>query len=549
MGEKRVSEQLELNTHRSRILRYAGLAIPLVLVAYSVYLQFIPNTPHAPLSPLFFCINGAWIVLVLYQLIVPTRKLRDAVIKLVAYHILALLYVLFITGFDMPFVYLWALLFMASAVYMDTLGVRLSLMTLCVAASGSVIIVADDLTRVLQIGLYFISAMIIIYIVNLIVAAQAIDQRELIRSQAEERLQRDRVMTIVNNLADAILSVDKNGTIQLYNAATLNLLDTNAELAGKKLDNVLSVSDGNGKTVRFARQLRTLRSVESCDDLRAVISGETIRLSVICSPIRNTNSAELNLNDGYIVILRDITKQKTLEEERDEFISVVSHELRTPITIAEGSLSNVQLMMTRSGIPRSTLQSGIDLAHDQVVFLAKMVNDLSTLSRAERGVADQPELIDVGAMVHEIYTEYAPEAKEKSLRFDLDLDPQLGSVNESLLYLKELLQNFVTNAIKYTQKGGVVLAVKRSGDNLEFSVKDTGIGISRSDQQHLFQKFWRSEDYRTRETGGTGLGLYVSQKLARKLNTTIEFKSRLNHGSTFSFTIPVAKTAKQTRRS
>ena len=347
-------------------------------------------------------------------------------------------------------------------------------------------------------------------------------------------------MTIVNNLADAIISVDKSGVIQLYNAATLNLLDTNSELAGKKLDTVLHVNDGDKKPVKFSQQLRRARGVQTRDDLRSTISGETIRLSVVYSPIRSANSTQASTNDGYIVILRDITKQKSLEEERDEFISVVSHELRTPITIAEGSLSNVQLMMKRPEIPQTTLQNGVDLAHDQILFLAKMVNDLSTLSRAERGIADAPEIIKVSEMINELYAEYAPQAHAKSLGFDLDLDPKLGTVNESPLYLKELLQNFVTNAIKYTQKGNVAVSVKRAGDKLTFAVKDSGIGISRSDQQHLYQKFWRSEDYRTRETGGTGLGLYVSQKLARKLNTTIELKSRLNHGSTFSFTIPTA---------
>lgn len=541
MGENRAPRALsEINVHRSKILRFAGLGLPIVLVAYSVYLQLAPGAEHVPLSLSFFVINTAWLTLALYQFFVPSRYLRDAIIKLVAYHFVALVYVLFISGFDMPFIYTWAILFLASAVYADSRGVKLSLATLFVAASGSVILAADDLDRVFQIGLYFVGTLLVSYVVNLIVTAQSIDQQELLRSQAEERLQRDRVMTIVNNLADAIISVDKSGVIQLYNAATLNLLDTNSELAGKKLDTVLHVNDGDKKPVKFSQQLRRARGVQTRDDLRSTISGETIRLSVVYSPIRSANSTQASTNDGYIVILRDITKQKSLEEERDEFISVVSHELRTPITIAEGSLSNVQLMMKRPEIPQTTLQNGVDLAHDQILFLAKMVNDLSTLSRAERGIADAPEIIKVSEMINELYAEYAPQAHAKSLGFDLDLDPKLGTVNESPLYLKELLQNFVTNAIKYTQKGNVAVSVKRAGDKLTFAVKDSGIGISRSDQQHLYQKFWRSEDYRTRETGGTGLGLYVSQKLARKLNTTIELKSRLNHGSTFSFTIPTA---------
>ncbi|HEU4715655.1 MAG TPA: ATP-binding protein, partial [Candidatus Saccharimonadales bacterium] len=116
-----------------------------------------------------------------------------------------------------------------------------------------------------------------------------------------------------------------------------------------------------------------------------------------------------------------------------------------------------------------------------------------------------------------------------------------GEVNTSRLYLKELLQNFVTNAIKYTREGSITMVVKRDGDKITFEVKDTGIGISKSDQAKIFTKFYRSEDYRTRETNGTGLGLYVATKLAKKLGTHIKFKSRLNHGSSFSITIPAVE--------
>ena len=83
--------------------------------------------------------------------------------------------------------------------------------------------------------------------------------------------------------------------------------------------------------------------------------------------------------------------------------------------------------------------------------------------------------------------------------------------------------------------------------NFSFSIADTGIGISKSDQAKIFQKFYRSEDYRTRETGGTGLGLYVAAKLAKKIGTTISVKSRLNHGSTFSFELPADKDSKTTQ--
>ena len=239
------------------------------------------------------------------------------------------------------------------------------------------------------------------------------------------------------------------------------------------------------------------------------------------------------------MIARDVTKQKSLEEERDEFISVVSHELRTPITIVEGTLSNLQVMMDMPTKPEETvLKTSIGTAHDQVLYLAKMVNDLSTLSRAERGVADAGEDINVEELMHKLHKEYEKAAAARKLHLNLDLGTKLGKIHVSRLYVEELLQNFITNAIKYTNEGNVNITVAAKKGTVHFAVKDSGIGISRSDQQKIFAKFYRSEDYRIRETNGTGLGLYVSAKLAHKIGTKIDVTSRLNHGSTFSFELP-----------
>jgi signal transduction histidine kinase len=363
------------------------------------------------------------------------------------------------------------------------------------------------------------------------------DNAELLRSRAHETLERDRLLSIVNYLADDILSTYANGIIRIYNAASLNLLDTNISLEGRHIDDVLTLSDAEDAHIALFEEMRNAHSVVVRDDATMTIAEETVRLEVTYSPIRSSYSLaeHADAQDGFILILRDVTKAKSLEEERDEFISVVSHELRTPITIAEGTISNVKLMMERPNIAQSKLQDAVTTAHDQIIFLAKMVNDLSTLSRAERGVADSEEEIDVKAMINDLFSEYSPQAAKKGLHFNLDAGSHLGIVTASRLYLHELLQNFITNSIKYTKEGSVTLRAHRDGDTVVFEVKDTGIGISKADQANVFKKFYRSEDYRTRETGGTGLGLYVAVKLAKKLRTSINLTSRLNHGSSFSF--------------
>lgn len=352
----------------------------------------------------------------------------------------------------------------------------------------------------------------------------------------------EQILTIVNNLADAVFSIDMDGVVRLYNAAGLSLLDTNASVEGKRVDDIFKLEDENGKAANLFAAIKKAHSVTVDDSLRMRSGDDVMRLELTYAPIRSSYSSidPSGTSQGYILIARDVTRLKSLEEERDEFISVVSHELRTPVTVAEGTISNAQLMLERNLSDKQKLEQSLDEAHEQVVYLAKMVNDLSTLSRAERGVASESERIDVTELAHDLHGEYHPEADKAKLHFNLDLGPKLGHVVVSRLYLHELLQNFITNAIKYTREGSITLKVRSSHGVVTFEVSDTGIGISKSDQAKVFDKFYRSEDYRTRETNGTGLGLYVTRKLAKKMNTKIELKSRLNHGSTFSFSLPAA---------
>jgi signal transduction histidine kinase len=262
--------------------------------------------------------------------------------------------------------------------------------------------------------------------------------------------------------------------------------------------------------------------------------GESINLAISGARVRGNNNELL----GHIIVLRDITHEKSLEEERDEFISVVSHELRTPVTITEGTISNVQLLIEKGATPQ-VVSGALTAAHDQTIYLSRMINDLSTLSRAERNVGGEAERINVIEFVHEMFKEYQPKAAKKGLEFNLDVTGNPGYIKVSRLYLEEILQNFLTNAIKYTPSGTIHFLVHASKGQVKFSVKDSGIGISKKEHGKIFEKFYRSEDYRTRETSGTGLGLYIVQKLAHKLDTQIEMESRLNHGSTFSISVPL----------
>jgi PAS domain S-box-containing protein len=350
------------------------------------------------------------------------------------------------------------------------------------------------------------------------------------------KLEHERLNSLINSMADGVIAVDQHSRVQMYNGAALNILDVNSSMKGHLLSTVLKPVDKDNNPVDIDELILATTSPTTNRDLRLRYSDDsTINLYLSIAPVHlgyGTTGQR-----GFVLVLRDITREKSLEEERDEFISVVSHELRTPIAIAEGNLSNAQFIADKDK-SSEPIRAALKEAHSQVLFLADMINDLSTLSRAERGVLKlETETIDVAMLLTELYESYSAQASDKGLHLTVVAKgkPVLSS---SRLYVREVLQNFITNALKYTEKGSVHIEAKVTKKGVIFAVSDTGIGISKQDQKRVFDKFFRSEDFRTRSTNGTGLGLYVTAKLARLLQADISLTSKLDHGSTFTITIP-----------
>lgn len=530
----------------TKFIRYAGLITPIILIGYGFF-AYLNNLPGLQLvNPIgLLLLSFFWVVLATVQFIFRNNSQFDSALRLIGYHLLGGSYLLFISGVGSPFVTFWILLTLASYIYFSRIGLQLNILTfIIIVAMGIILQQGSNQINTIYALIALITVLVTSIIILGISQSQEIAKKELDESRAAESLQRDRVITIVNNLADAILSTDSEGIVRIYNAACLNLLDTNINLNGRHIDEVMPIFNQEHEPVSLYKEFKKSKTVVKRDDfVYALADGEEIRLEITFSPIRDSFKAakKFDTHDGYIIIARDVTKAKSLEEERDEFISVISHELRTPITVAEGSLSNLKVMLDHPNVTHKMLKDGITMSHDQILFLANMVNDLSALSRAERGVGNEAEIIDVTEMAHQMMEKYASDAKAKNLHLDLDLAPKVGKIKASRLYVEELFQNFITNAIKYTKKGSVKMIFDNKDGFISFAVKDTGIGISKPDQAKVYEKFYRSEDYRTRETGGTGLGLYVAAKLAHKLGTKIELISRLNVGSTFSFKLPEHK--------
>ena len=351
----------------------------------------------------------------------------------------------------------------------------------------------------------------------------------------------EQLITLINSLADAVIALDEDGAVIRFNAAALNILDTNSIATRTPIENVFKPIDKNGKPIDLRKFVLDTKFPQTNRDFKLKYSDNSlINLYISIAPVRLSYGAKGQ--KGFVMLLRDITREKSLEEERDEFISVTSHELRTPIAIAEGNISNAQLLASKNNMPESMI-SALASAHDQILFLADLINDLSTLSRAERGVLEvDVSPISVANLLDDLARSYQKQAEDKKLTLKTKIVGDVKELQSCQLYVREILQNFITNAIKYTDEGTILIKAQASEDGVKFSVKDSGIGISKADQDRVFDKFFRSEDFRTRQASGTGLGLYVTIKLARLINADIDLESELNMGSTFTVNFPDLKT-------
>ena len=362
--------------------------------------------------------------------------------------------------------------------------------------------------------------------------------KELLQSEATSaNLERQRLLALINGMADGVIATDEDKKVIFYNGAALEILNINTSLEGQAINKYLKLVGKSGRKIDIFSKAKKSQGRYISTDLRfKQTKDELINIYLSLASVRLSYSKTKVL--GYIIILRDITKEKSLEEERDEFVSVVSHELRTPITIAEGAISNTELVLKKGGT-KTAAQESVEQAHQTVVYLAEMINDLSMLSRAERGkLMLEPNTIDIHAMFERLKEDYKVQFDQKGIKLVTKAAKNIKNVNSSQLYIREILQNFITNALKYTEKGSVTISAINQGSGVLFSVRDTGIGISKSDQKHLYEKFFRSEDFRMHHISGTGIGLYVTLKLAQLIKGELNVSSTLNKGSEFTLYVP-----------
>ena len=354
--------------------------------------------------------------------------------------------------------------------------------------------------------------------------------------------------TVINSIAEGVIVTDGAGKIQLINPAAQQLLGWEKQDA-MSLDykSVIKVGDAKGielpeNSSPIRQTFITNQSVTTNDYSITTHSGKKVLVSLLVSPVGADSSA------GVIIVFRDITVEKEEERAKAEFVSTASHEMRTPVAAIEGYLGLA--LNPSTAIIDDKARMFLEKAHESTEHLGRLFQDLLTVSRSEDGrLAPKPTVVDIVAFTKEIVDGLMPKAQKKSLflLFKPNSDSaQEGSRTVSPVFysyidqdqLREVLNNLVDNAIKYTKQGNVTIDVTGDASNITVSVTDTGIGVPPEDVPHLFQKFYRVDNSDTREIGGTGLGLYISRRLIENNNGHIGVNSELGKGSTFYVTLP-----------
>jgi len=234
--------------------------------------------------------------------------------------------------------------------------------------------------------------------------------------------------------------------------------------------------------------------------------------------------------------LRD--RAEAANDAKSTFLAMMSHELRTPLTAIIGY---EELLADGITGPVSEAQrSQLTRIKASAKHLLTLIDEVLSLSRIESGrEVAQREAIDVGALMHAAAELVAPLVAAKGLTCAFQTPSDRLSLNSDPVKVRQILVNLLANAVKFTDRGEITLAVRRNGDTTIFEVRDTGIGIAAENLERIFDAFWQVQQKAARRVGGTGLGLHLSRRLARLLGGDITVESAPGRGSTFLLALPL----------
>ncbi len=360
---------------------------------------------------------------------------------------------------------------------------------------------------------------------------------------------------IVTSMADALLVTTLSGKIKTINRTAQILLEYDeAEISGASISTVLREVDnwkeeieqrGNVQTPLFGPVTPLVKEVETVCQTK---SGKTIPVAFSCSKVQT----EIDHFQGYVYILRDMTARKQAELAKQEFLAMISHEIRTPVAAVIGMadvLLNTELSNQQEEFVETICNSG--------KALLEIVNDILDFSKIESGKLEfEEEPFHLNSCIEESFSLLAPKAMEKELELTFHANPELPKVIVGdISRLRQILINLLNNAIKFTETGSVELSVtsrqrqiignEKNNYEIQFAVKDTGVGIPSNRINRLFKAFSQVNSSITRKYGGTGLGLAICKQLSELMGGKIWVESEEDRGSIFYFTITTRAIATQ----
>jgi PAS domain S-box-containing protein len=364
--------------------------------------------------------------------------------------------------------------------------------------------------------------------------------KELDLALQQERAHLERFQKMIENLAFAAVAMDENFTI-------LQVNDTFCEM----FQISMRTTDMLGKNgYEFSNYIR-----EKVADLDAYMT----QLQQMLKEQKTVTGYEFALKDGRIILrdyfpifddtvyrgqlllFRDVTQERRMDRTKSEFMSLASHQLRTPLTAIRWGMSRLDKRLQGSLTPSD--QALFRQTYEAAVRMSMTIDAMLQISRIEAGqVRVQTKELNLVHLLEVLLQGIRSLSQEKNQTMSIDCAPDVMLCTDPVL-LEEVLNNLITNAVKYTPRGGKVgVKVVNEPGHICIHVSDTGYGIPKTQQQYIFQKFFRGDNVVVHDTEGTGIGLYLSALITKLLGGTIGFTSEEGKGSIFTVTFPSGET-------
>ena len=339
---------------------------------------------------------------------------------------------------------------------------------------------------------------------------------------------------LLESIGDGVVATDQNGvTIVLNKSATAMLGWRDEDVIGKKWQDMVRIEDEAGVTTPITK-LPLLTALKTGTTTTGNINyfirknGTRFPVAFKVTPIKLDNKII-----GAVGVFRDITKEKELDKAKDEFISLASHQLNSPITATIWGLD--VLLGEDAGALNKEQKEMLEKILERSKNMAELVSGFLAATKMESsGFSIEKEKVDLLSICDSVLEELAKPISDKKITLIKKYGKNVPPLDIGTKTARIILQNLLTNAIKYTpQKGAVEVKIEKIAEEISIIVKDNGYGIPEEAKSRIFTKLFRADNVKEKEPLGTGLGLYLLKSLIDKLGGKVWFKSKEGVGTTF----------------